>query len=442
MAILFANNAYGTLAGSISAAATTIDLSTGQGARFPSPTSPDYFLATLIGIDGNGNENSWEIVKVTGRTNDALTVVRAQESTTGAIWAAGTRIELRVTKGSLDLFTQGVLGADVQAYDADLAAIAALAGTSGFLKKTGANAWTLDTSTYLTGNQSITLSGDASGSGTTSISVTLASSGVGAGTYRSVTVDTKGRVTAGTNPTTIAGYGITDAVSTSAANTFTANQTFQSNLIFNGTSRRITGDMSNATVANRLAFQTSTTNGNTTVSVIPHGTGNTTQIAGFTDSAMTNSTVGGVYIDTAEVRLFSSAIGSGSTTPITMRIGATEYMRLGTSGGYDIKTGLREAKVAMGANDVNLRDGNYFTKTFSAGSVTLTVSNTPASGTVASFILDLTNGGLATITWWSGMKWAGGTGPTLTSAGRDVLGFFTHDGGTTWTGLLLGKDVK
>lgn len=63
---------------------------------------------------------------------------------------------------------------------------------------------------YITGNQTITLSGDASGSGTTSIAVTLANSGVTAGTYRSVTVDAKGRVTGGTNPTTIAGYGITD----------------------------------------------------------------------------------------------------------------------------------------------------------------------------------------------------------------------------------------
>jgi phage-related tail fiber protein len=40
---------------------------------------------------------------------------------------------------------------------------------------------------------------------------TLAASGATAGTYRSVTVDAKGRVTAGTNPTTLAGYGITDA---------------------------------------------------------------------------------------------------------------------------------------------------------------------------------------------------------------------------------------
>lgn len=41
--------------------------------------------------------------------------------------------------------------------------------------------------------------------------IDLASNVVTVGTYRSVTVDTYGRVTAGTNPTTISGYGITDA---------------------------------------------------------------------------------------------------------------------------------------------------------------------------------------------------------------------------------------
>ena len=42
-------------------------------------------------------------------------------------------------------------------------------------------------------------------------STVLVNSGVTAGTYKSVTVDAKGRVTGGTNPTTLSGYGITDA---------------------------------------------------------------------------------------------------------------------------------------------------------------------------------------------------------------------------------------
>jgi hypothetical protein len=48
-----------------------------------------------------------------------------------------------------------------------------------------------------------------------------------AGTYRSVTVDAKGRVTNGTNPTTLAGHGITDAVPSTRSLTISpvANQT-------------------------------------------------------------------------------------------------------------------------------------------------------------------------------------------------------------------------
>jgi hypothetical protein len=61
------------------------------------------------------------------------------------------------------------------------------AATTAFVKAQG----------YLTGNQSITFSGDASGSGTTSVTLTLASVGT-AGTYTKVTTDAKGRVTSGT----------------------------------------------------------------------------------------------------------------------------------------------------------------------------------------------------------------------------------------------------
>lgn len=81
---------------------------------------------------------------------------------------------------------------------------------------------------YQTTNAAITLSGDATGTGATGIAVTLAASGVPAGTYKSVTVDAKGRVTAGTNPTTLAEYGITDALSTATGGNVSGNLTFVS----------------------------------------------------------------------------------------------------------------------------------------------------------------------------------------------------------------------
>lgn len=95
---------------------------------------------------------------------------------------------------------------------------------------------------------------------------------------------------------------------------------------------------------------------------------------------------------------------------------------------------------AVAASAIDCSAGNYFTKT-ATGALTWTVTNVPASGAF-SFILELTNGGTGTQTWFSGIKWPGGTAPTLTTSGVDVLGFITDDGGTTWRGVQLMKDSK
>ncbi|MGZ3788086.1 MAG: beta strand repeat-containing protein [Bacteriovorax sp.] len=76
---------------------------------------------------------------------------------------------------------------------------------------------TLANGNILVGNGSnvataVTVSGDATLANTGAL--TLSNSGVVANTYNSVTVDAKGRVTGGTNPTTLAGYGITDVLVT------------------------------------------------------------------------------------------------------------------------------------------------------------------------------------------------------------------------------------
>ena len=72
---------------------------------------------------------------------------------------------------------------------------------------------------YLTGNQTITLSGDVTGSGTTAIATTLANTAVTAGVYTNtnLTVNAKGLITAAASGTasgviSVAAYNITDAV--------------------------------------------------------------------------------------------------------------------------------------------------------------------------------------------------------------------------------------
>jgi hypothetical protein len=83
---------------------------------------------------------------------------------------------------------------------------------------------------YLTGNQNISVTGDATGSGTTSIALTLANSGVTAGTYTKLTVDAKGRVTSGT---TMSSSDITTSLGYTPVNK--AGDTMSGNLQINGT---------------------------------------------------------------------------------------------------------------------------------------------------------------------------------------------------------------
>lgn len=96
MGIKFANSAFATLAAGINSSVTSITLTTGQGARFPSLSAGDYFFATLIDAS-----NNLEIVKCTARSTDVLTVTRGQESTTARAFSAGDRIELRITAQGL-----------------------------------------------------------------------------------------------------------------------------------------------------------------------------------------------------------------------------------------------------------------------------------------------------------------------------------------------------
>lgn len=112
MTVLLTNNVSTTLAASIAAGDATFNVVDGN--RFPSPTTGQYAYATIIAPNG-----AVEIVKITSRTGNALGVVRAQEGTTAQVFPAGSRVELRVTAGSiLDAVADGVAE-----FDADIAAL-------------------------------------------------------------------------------------------------------------------------------------------------------------------------------------------------------------------------------------------------------------------------------------------------------------------------------
>lgn len=76
--------------------------------------------------------------------------------------------------------------------------------------------------------------------------IDLATTGVAASTYQSVTVDTYGRVTAGTNPTTLSGFGITDAVSSS----LTSGYVYIGNSGGTATGTAISGDITISNTGN------------------------------------------------------------------------------------------------------------------------------------------------------------------------------------------------
>ena len=119
-------------------------------------------------------------------------VVRVSAASWVARTITGTAGRISVTNGSgtagnptIDLITTGVAAGTYNSLTVDTYG-RVTAGTS---------------QAYLTANQNITLSGDISGSGTTSITTTLSDTGVTAGTYTKLTVDAKGRVTSASDLT-------------------------------------------------------------------------------------------------------------------------------------------------------------------------------------------------------------------------------------------------
>lgn len=149
-------------------------------------------------------------------------------------------------------------------------------------------------SRYVTSSRKVIAGTGLSGGGalTSDVTLSLGTSGVVAGTYTKVMVDAYGRVTSGTNlsatdipnldwskittgkPTTLAGYGITDAVTLTTAQTISGRKTFSQNIVFNNNGG-ITYTDSNVVLRNSDGHTILASFGNGEINLRPNGHNNT-----------------------------------------------------------------------------------------------------------------------------------------------------------------------
>lgn len=186
-------------------------------------------------------------------------------------------------------------------------------------------------SRYVTSSRKVIAGTGLSGGGalTSDVTLSLGTSGVVAGTYTKVMVDAYGRVTSGTNlsatdipnldwskittgkPTTLAGYGITDAVTLTTAQTISGQKTFTKNILMNS--------------GIGLSYS-----GNT---VFRNTSGNTV-ISSYGDSGMLYFRPNGDTSDVGVVQINKQGHLNGVSARFTggvsaARLSATEYVQIG-----------------------------------------------------------------------------------------------------------------
>jgi hypothetical protein len=158
MTIKFTNNATSTLASGINDSVTSMSVAGGQGGLFPTLSGADVFYVTLSNTSGAN-----EIVKVTVRSTDTFTIVRAQDSTSALSWNTGDKVELRATAAGLAAMAQtannlsDLANASTARTNLGLVAIAASGSASDLSSGTVGTArlgsGTASSSTYLRGDQ-------------------------------------------------------------------------------------------------------------------------------------------------------------------------------------------------------------------------------------------------------------------------------------------------
>ena len=311
---------------------------------------------------------------------------------------------------------------------------------------------------------------------TTTGTVGLADSGVTVGTYKSVTVDQYGRVTSGTNPTTIAGYGITDALQSTRQITGATSLDGGGDL----TADRIITLVNDQVTPGFSKYYGTDSVGAKGWHAIPAGgsAGDVVGPAVASDNGVAryDGTTGkliqgsGVFIDdlnnvTGVVNLTTSGrtiLGNASSDKVTLNgdemlapnnLSIENDLIYVDAANYRVGIQTSSPKSALDYNGTassGFSFPSFGVMDFSQAQVfisapisneTWSFANVPVGRSVVA-VLMISGGGAYSHTWPPEVQWPGGTPPSLTVGGEDVLVFVTMNGGGVWHGNSFSLDSK